>query len=154
MLQVMGLQLHEPLVVPIQVMERIMEHVIYQIAEYRARKKWGYKYISDQRIVEEIKSEGKGNAQGWGHHQTHGIIGVVVMYPVDDEHDAFAKFRFWMKVENVTVKEVFQNRPSQNTTGKQTDNLPPNQGRVGETLVQEITDYGNVNEERYTEVDF
>src|SRR5262245_51601042 len=93
-------------------MHGIMQHIVYQVAGNKTGIEWIEQcLIGKQQGKQKIKTDRQWNAGRRRHHQPFCIFGIIVVYAMEDEMNAFAPLRCWFKMKNKTMEYIFGNGP-------------------------------------------
>src|SRR4051812_6597273 len=101
-----------------KMVRRVMKRVVADVAEDETGKDGGGNSAKSYRY-QEIEQHGQGDAHHWRHHQPAGVVRVIVMNAMEHEVQEFSPTAFRFIMKDVTVNDVFQQRPNQNAKGKQ-----------------------------------
>ncbi len=151
-LEVVRFDRHKPLVVPIHVMNGVVNHVVAEVAEHETGKKRFHHRSAKQEFEEEIKQKCQRNADRRRHHQPHGVIREVVVNAMHDEMEALPPAGLRFVVKDISVQEILGSRPSENACNEQPGDGDGAQIRIDDAPVQEITNHRHVQNERNAEM--
>jgi len=130
----------------------IMHHIIDQVAENKSGEKSPQvALIGKEQGEHEIKYKSQGDAGGRRHDESHGVPGVIVVYPVKDKMHSPAPGRGWLKMKDEPVQDVLCAGPYEHAQHKE-----PDQGQHRSTYsngpVYKIRDHRDIDEQRHSEV--
>src|SRR5262245_8622465 len=93
---------------------RIMEHVVADIAEHQSSKHAGRKPTEDYQ-EDAVKKKCERHTDTRRHNKPFSIVWIIVMHAVNDIVEPFSQARFRFVMENVSMDQIFEQRPEQYT---------------------------------------
>src|SRR4029077_19604696 len=110
---------------------RVMEHVVTDIAKHQSGEHAGRKAPEDYQ-EHAVEKECERHTYTGRHNKSSCIVWIIVMHAVNDEVQPFSHARFRFVMEDISVDQIFEQRPEEHTQqekshdSKQRESLPPN----------------------------
>src|SRR4029453_1294375 len=108
----------------------IMEHVVTDITKHQSGERTGRKAPKNEQ-EHAVKKKCERHADTGRHNESSRIVWIIVMHAVNDVVQPFSNTRFGLVMENISVDQIFEQRPEEHTEQKKShDNkrrgsLPP-----------------------------
>ncbi len=100
-----------------KMVRRVMEHVVGNVTEDQSGKH-ARRQVPENQKEQTIEKKRKRDAYTRRHDEASSIVWIVVMDAVNNIVQSFSQTSFRLVMKYVTVDEVFEERPEQNTKQK------------------------------------
>lgn len=141
------LQLLEPCVLPIEMVQTVMAQVIAQISYHEARKESRDPLRAQYEFETEIEQECQWHAHARNHDQSEPVARIVVMHTVENEVHSLTEIGRGNPMEHEPVQCVFGKAPYKHSERKQPGYIGPSQMFHRNGAVKEIAEYRHEDDE-------
>jgi hypothetical protein len=130
-----------------EVVRRVMNRVVANVAEYESAKDCG-RELAKQQDKKPIKQNGQRDAYYRRHDEPAGIIWIIVVNAMNYEVQNLSGTALRFVMKDVPMHYVFEKRPKHDSERKQTSNGKDRQSPLPNGRVKHVADYRKVERQR------
>ena len=138
MFHVMLLEHFEIAVFDVGMVHRVVGHVVEKVTGHITYEVGSHPKLTQNEVKEEIKTYCEGNADAGNHHQTEVVIGIVVVYTVEQKVQTLAHLARGFPVKNEAMQDVLGESPDKDAQSDETGNFVPGKAVLKYRAVEKI----------------